>query len=205
MNLEVFTKIRTANAKILLVCKYWDANITKNLFKTVQTHFPSIIYGIWENRIEDIRYKGISRENMHFIWNIQSQKIPEIVKYCSHIHSLSSLKHAKKIENQWTQTNAFIQIKLDPEKNTWITQWELWNFLDACKGFKNLKFIWISGMWSSEVHENKKRQEFQTLISLRNIYLPDWHISAGTSRDYEIALQEWIDIVRIGKKIMETE
>jgi uncharacterized pyridoxal phosphate-containing UPF0001 family protein len=70
--------------------------------------------------------------------------------------------------------------------------------LQACKVFKNLKIIWISGMWSADVHQQQKRDECKKLISLRDTYIPDWLISAGTSRDYEIALEEWIDVVRVG-------
>jgi len=57
-------------------------------------------------------------------------------------------------------------------------------------------------MWAWDVSEWEKREEFKKLISLRDTYLPNWLISAGTSRDYEIALDEWIDIVRVGTKIL---
>jgi len=145
--------------------------------------------------------KNISRKDVHFIWNIQSRKIPKIVKHCSHIHSLANLKHAQKIEDQCVKTEAFMQIKLDPNKNIWISEEELWSFLENCKNFKSLKIIWISGMWSWDISEGQKREEFKKLVSLRNIYLPSWLISAGTSRDYEIALEEWVDVVRVGSKI----
>jgi len=57
-------------------------------------------------------------------------------------------------------------------------------------------------MGSGEVQESKKRKEFQQLLSLRETYIPEGLISAGTSRDYEIALDMGIDIVRIGQKIL---
>ena len=202
LNSKLLKQIRWAKKRILLVTKYWDEATTKELLEEARDQFSDIIYGVWENRIEQIREKNIPREHLHFIWNIQSQKIPEIVKYCSHIHSLASLKHAQKIENQGLKIEAFIQIRLDEQKDIWISEDKLWDFLVSCRDFKNLTIIWISGMWSGESSEEEKRKEFRTLISLRNTYFPDWLISAGTSRDYEIALEEWIDIVRVGTILM---
>ncbi len=202
LNTQLFKEIRTVNKKILLVTKYWDEVTTKELFQAAQSKFWDIIYGIWENRIEQIIEKNIPREHMHFIGNIQSQKIPDIVKHCSHIHSLSSLKHAQKIENQDLKISAFIQIQLDQGKNIWIPEWELWNFLQSCNSYENLRIIWISGMWSGECSDEEKKEEFKKLVALRNTYIPNWFISAGTSRDYKIALEQWIDIVRIGTRLV---
>jgi len=140
--------------------------------------------------------------------NVQNsqKKILIVTKYwekCWVIHSLSSLKHATKIENLWLPVKAFIQIQLDPSKNIGISEDNLWYFLQACKGFKHLTIIGISGMWAGDVSETEKREEFRKLISLRDTHLPNWLISAGTSRDYEIALDEWIDVVRVGNKIIK--
>lgn len=200
-NNQVFKNIQDAQKKILIVTKYWDREKTQNISKQAHEIYTGIVFGLWENRIEAIKEKSISREKIHFIWNIQSQKIWEIVKYCSVIHSLSSIKHARKIEDIWQEVSAFIQIQLDENKNIWISEFELRNFLKICKDFKYLKIIWIAGMWSADCSQQEKRDEFKKLISLRNRCFPKWLISAWTSRDYELALEEWIDIVRIGKAI----
>jgi len=197
LNTEVFENIKNAEKQILIVTKYWDALKTREILSEAQENYPNSIFWLWENRIDTIKDKKLPRGKIHFIWNIQSQKIPDIVRYCSTIHSLESLKHALKIENQWFPISAFIQIKLDKHKNIWIDPENLSYFLQACKDFKNLKIIWISGMWAGDVSEDEKRAEFQKLIKLRNVYLPNWFISAWTSRDYEIALEEWIDVVRV--------
>jgi len=194
---KVFTNVANAHKKILIVTKYWDKEETHSILQEAKEKYPNIIFGLWENRIKKIVEKKLPREQTHFIGNIQSQKIREIVKRCSTIHSLYSLKHAIKIESTWFPVNAFIQIKLDKNKDIWICEDTLEYFLQACSSFKNIKIIWISWMWAWDVSESEKKQEFQKLISLRNMYIPGWLISAGTSRDYEIALSEWIDIVRI--------
>ena len=203
LNSEVFEKVKNAGKKILVVTKYWDEKKTLKILQSCEEEFPDEFLALGENRIEAIKEKNLPREKVHFIGNIQSRKIPEIVSYCSTIHSLASLKHAQKIEKQWINTQAFIQIRLDPNKDIGVSEFELSEFLKDCKDFKNLKIIGIAGMGSWKFSEQEKRDEFQTLISLRNTYIPNWLISAGTSRDYEIALEEWIDIVRVGNKTID--
>lgn len=202
LNPQVFKNIQQANKQILIVTKYWDSEKTLEILWEAQEKYPDVFFALWENRIESIIQKNISRDTIHFIGNIQSQKIWDIVKYCSVIHSLSNIKHARKIENIWQEISAFIQIQLDEDKNIWISEFELWNFLKICGDFKCLKIIWIAGMWSADCSQQEKRDEFQKLISLKNKYLPKWLISAWTSRDYELALDEWIDIVRVGNKAL---
>jgi len=200
LNAKVFDSVSLHKKYILIVTKYWDTQTTEQILTKVQENYPGVFFGIGENRVESLIEKKIPRQHMHFIGNIQSRKIPQIVQYCSVIHSLSSLKHANKIESLWISIKAFIQINLDPEKDIGISESELWGLLQSCNTYKSLEIIGISGMGNGYFSEEEKRKEFQKLIKLRNTHIPHWFISAGTSRDYEIALELWINIVRVGKK-----
>jgi len=200
LNSEVFDHVKKHHKKILVVTKYWDKEKIWEILKEVESLYPDIFFWLWENRTNILQNKKILRENTHFIGNIQSREIKNIIHLCSIIHSLSSIKHAEKIEKIWIYIEAFIQIKLDINKDIWIYEEELSNFLEICSSYKNLKIIWISGMWAANISEWEKREEFRTLIRIRDTYIRNWLVSAGTSRDYRIALEEWIDIVRIGSK-----
>ncbi len=201
LSLEVFEDIKTFHKHILIVTKYWDKEKTLKIYNEALQRYPDIIFGLGENRIEAIKEKQLPRDKVHFIGNIQSQKIPDIVKYCATIHSLASFKHAKKIEAQWLSVRAFIQIQLDTTKPIGVNPQELPKLLEATKDFTHLKIIGISGMGAGEFSQAEKREEFQKLLSLRDAFLPGWIISAGTSRDYQLALKEWIDVVRVGSAI----
>jgi uncharacterized pyridoxal phosphate-containing UPF0001 family protein len=48
----------------------------------------------------------------------------------------------------------------------------------------------------------EKEEEFRLLKRLRSKYIPNGLISAGTSRDYKIAIKEEIDIIRVGKSLV---
>ena len=202
LNKKVFQDTQKFKKKILVVTKYWNTEDTLKILKEVEEWYSDILYGIWENRIKSIKEKNIPREKVHFIWKIQSRKISEIISYCSVIHSLENLQHAEKIEKQEIETLAFLQIRLDEKKEIGILPEKLPEFLSYCKNFRYLKIIGISGMWAWEFTTEEKQSEFQKLIKLRNTYLPHGKISAGTSRDYKIALDQWIDIVRVGKNIL---
>ena len=66
---------------------------------------------------------------------------------------------------------------------------------------ENISIIWFSSIWKSDCSIEEKNKEFDLLLSLRNKYLPNWFVSAGTSLDYKIALEKWVDVIRVGRKI----
>jgi uncharacterized pyridoxal phosphate-containing UPF0001 family protein len=70
--------------------------------------------------------------------------------------------------------------------------------IDTCD---NISLIWFSAIWKWDFTKEEKIEEFKILKDLRKKYLQFGIISAGTSRDYEIAIEEWIDIVRVGKAL----
>ena len=207
INTSLFDEIQKSNSKILIVTKYWDNKTTNKIIKEIYKNYTDIIFWIWENRIESIIQKDIDRKDMHFIWNIQSKKIEKIVTFCSIIHSLQSLKHAKLI-NKYSKklqitTKVFLQIKLDLQKPIWLTEIELQKLIKEIKNLDNIKILWLSGMWVWVFTKEEKQEEFNLLKSLRDKYLPWKLISAWTSRDYKIALENDIEIVRIGSKILK--
>ncbi len=204
INHSLFKKIKNSNSKILIVTKYRDSNTTNKIISEAENAYPDIIYWLWENRIDNIKSKDIVREKLHFIWSIQSKKIKDVVVHCCSIHSLDSLKHAEIINNecekQNLKINVFIQINLDPSKESWISPAFLRDFLNEMKKYNSIEVVWISWMWKREFTIEEKRKEFQILLDLKQKYIPTKAISAGTSLDYEIALEMGIDVVRIGRK-----
>jgi len=66
---------------------------------------------------------------------------------------------------------------------------------------ENVSLIWFSAIWKSECSREEKEKEFDTLIELKNKYIQNWFVSAWTSRDYKIALEKWVDIVRVWTKL----
>jgi hypothetical protein len=143
---------------------------------------------------------------MNFIWQIQSKKLEKIVSFCSTIHSLDNIKYALLIDKlskeKNIKTKVFLQVKLDKSKDSWIEINEFTTILKEVQKLGNIEILWISGMWTWEFTIKEKENEFELLINLRDKYLPWKLISAWTSRDYEIALKYWIEVIRIWNKII---
>lgn len=206
LNKAILEKITKNNAQLVLVTKYFDALKTREIYNSLipaKAGIQSIKNPIWalgENRIDDIIAKKIPRKICHFIGNIQSRRIREISEYCSIVHSLCDLKHAKLFAKQDSLCEFFIQINIssEPQKQGVLPE----NFAGFYESLpKNLKIIGVSGMGKSKFTREEKIAEFKNLLKIREKFNPNWKISAGTSADYEIALEMGIDVVRIGKAI----
>lgn len=207
LNQELLEKIKKSDSRLLAVTKYHDTETTIEITSYLEENYPEIIEWFWENRLESLKEKNLDREKVHFIWNIQSKQIKEIVKYASVIHSVDDIKHLKKIEDicwkQWNWVEVFLQINLDDSKPGWVKIEKIPEFLDLIWEMENVSLVWFSAIWKSDFTIDEKKQEFETLIKLRNKYISNWFVSAGTSLDYEIALEMWVDIVRIWKTLYE--
>lgn len=194
----VLDKVAKAGKEIIVVTKYLDALTAKAVWPQIRT-LPAVI-GVGENRTASLESKNFPREMVHFIGRLQSRQLPDIVRQCATIHSLASLKHARILNEKTTEpVKIYIQVNVakDPSKEG-IPPEDLSSFLKDLKPFSNLEIAGLSSMGWGEFELEEKQQEFQTLIALRDQYLPGGKTSAGTSRDYEIALEQGIDIVRVG-------
>ncbi len=196
---EILKKVELAGARLLAVTKYFSPEETRALFPIL--NYEPVVLALGENRIAQIQEKNIPREKLHFIGNIQSRDISEIAKRCSVVHSLCSVKHAELFSQQTDVPAVFIQINISREKQkSGIDPDHLETFLQKIQEF-HLEIQGISAIGAGEFRPDQKRKEFRELVSLRNTYLPGKSISAGTSRDFEIALEEGIEIVRVGQAL----
>ncbi len=207
LNKSLLEQFKNTGSKILAVTKYLEKDDTVKVINELEENYMDILEWVWENRLEKIIEKDLGREKLHFIWNIQSKQIKDIIKHASVIHSIDDIKHMKKFEEicgkQWNWIQIFLQIKVDKTKPGWIEPEKIPEFLDVVWEMENVSLIWFSAIWKAEFTRKEKEAEFDLLINLRNKYLQNWFVSAGTSRDYEIALEKWVDIIRVGSKLYE--
>lgn len=207
LNKKLLEKIWNSSSKLVAVTKYLNKEDTYSVIDNLEENYSEILEWIWENRIESIIEKNLDREKTHFIWNIQSKQIKDIIKYTSVVHSVDDIKHIKKFEEisakSWYWIQIFLQINLDKSKPWGIQVEEIPKYLELIWEMENVSLIWFSAIWKLVFTKEEKEAEFDLLIKLRNKYIPNWFVSAGTSVDYEIAINKWIDILRIGTKLFE--
>ncbi len=205
LNKQLLEKFKNSKSKLLAVTKYLEKDDTIKIINDLEENYSGIIEWYWENRVESLKEKNLDREKIHFIWNIQSKQIKDIIKYCSTIHSIDSIKHLRKIEDicekSWNWVKIFMQINVDKTKEWWINIEQIPEFLSEIAESENISLVWFSAIWKSEFTKEEKETEFDLLKKLKNKYIQNWLISAWTSRDYEIAIEKEVDIIRIGSKL----
>lgn len=206
INKKLITQFQKSDSKLLAVTKYWNIDEIKEFVWSFKEEDLDILVWFWENRVNSLKEKNLDRDQTHFIGNIQTKEIKYIVKYCSTIHSVDNIKQIKKLdeicEKQWNWVKIFIQIKVDETKLWWINVSEIPKFLELIDETENIWLIWFSAIWKWDFTKDEKIKEFKLLKRLRDKYIPNWIISAWTSRDYEIALAQWIEIIRVWKSLV---
>ena len=166
-----------------------------------------------ENRVQELtnKYSNLPKDiKWNMIGNLQSNKVKYIASFVDLIHSLDSLKLAREINKQAEKNNrvidCLVQIKISKEETKHGVSFE--NFDEFYKNVKSLKFINIAGlmgMASFTDDKNLIKDEFKSISSLyKKLKLVDKnfkYLSIGMSNDYNLAINEGGNMIRIGSRI----
>jgi len=166
-----------------------------------------------ENRVQELtdKYSNLPKDiKWNMIGNLQSNKVKYIASFVDLIHSLDSLKLAKEINKQGEKNNrvidCLVQIKISKEETKHGISFD--NFDEFYKNIKSLKFINIAGlmgMASFTDDKNLIKDEFKSISSLyKKLKLVDKnfkYLSIGMSNDYNLAVNEGSNMIRIGSRI----
>ena len=206
LNKNLINQFKNSKSKLLAVTKYWNLGEIKEFIWEFLDEDLNILEWFWENRVGSLKEKNLDREQTHFIGNIQSKEIKYIIKYCATIHSIDNMKQIRKFndicEKAGTWVKIFLQINLDKTKDWWIEIDEIPKFMELIDESENVWLVWFSGIGKAEFTKQEKIEEFELLKNLRNKYIQNGLVSAWTSRDYEIAIEEEIDIIRVWKSLV---
>ncbi len=140
--------------------------------------------------------------NLHMIGKLQTNKVKFAVKIFDYIHSLDSIKLAKKISEEQKKINKnikiFIQINIGKEEQkSGILLDDLKNFYHTCKNDLDLNVIGLMCLPPNNVNPSEYFEQIND--SSRKLGLN--HLSIGMSSDYLIALKFNASFLRIGSKI----
>ncbi|MCD5380536.1 alanine racemase [Candidatus Gracilibacteria bacterium] len=209
LNKKLLADFKNSESKLLAVTKYWSLDETNDILSQFSQEQSEILIGLGENRVHSLKEKNLEREATHFIGNIQTKEIKFITQFCSTIHSLDNIKQIRKIDNicekQGNWIKVFIQINVDSNKDGGIKEEEIEDFIAAIDETTNVSLIGFSIIGKAECSEKERREEFNYIKNIRNKYLQKGVVSAGTSRDYKVAIEEGVDVVRVGKGLIIEE
>ncbi len=173
---------------------------------------------IGENRIQEALLKfnelnQIPGLKWHLIGHLQSNKAKEAVKMFDLIHSVDSLKLAQEINKQAAKINkvqqVLIEVNVSAEKSKFGVSPD--EVLDLIKQISVLKNISIKGLMTvAPLVDNpeKVRPYFRILRELQDkinsLSTIDHRLSTlsmGMTDDFEVAIEEGADIIRLGRAI----
>ena len=145
----------------------------------------------------------------HFIGHLQSNKVKFISPFVHLVHGVDSEKLLKEIDKQAAKINRTINVLLqvhiaEEESKFGFDEAELRKFMSGIlqenKSFEHAPICGLMGMASFSDDAQKVRHEFRRLKSIFDQYhSPQFTIlSMGMSGDYQIAIEEGSNMVRIG-------
>ena len=158
----------------------------------------------WEEMPDDIKW--------HMIGHVQRNKVKYMAPFVSLIHAVDSPRLLKEINKQAKNNDRVIdcllQIKIAEEDSKFgLDENEAIELLasEAFKKYENIKVVGLMGMATFTDNETQVTKEFKKLKNLYNTLSKDYPafsiLSMGMSGDYELAIAQDSNMVRIGSSI----
>lgn len=179
----------------------------------------AISYGvinIGENKVQEIQDKyGEINQNVkwHMIGHLQSNKVKYIIDKVHMIHSLDRMSLAKEIQRRAEEHNIFmdtlIQVNIAEEDSKFgLKKDEVIPFIRSIKDFNRIR---IKGLMTIAPYAENPEDVRFVFKDLKNLFesikglnisnIDMKYLSMGMTNDYEIALEEGANIIRIGTGI----
>ena len=172
---------------------------------------------IAENKVQEIQKKYdqiVSPVRWHLIGHLQTNKVKYIIDKVVMIHSVDSLKLAEEIDKRAAAAgktmDVLLQVNaaheeskfgLDPKDVPQVMQ----DILDTCPNVR-IRGLMHMAPWSEDPEEirpyfKEVKDLFDTLSRVEHPNSDFKYLSMGMSHDFETAIEEGANIVRIGTSI----
>ncbi len=168
-----------------------------------------------ENKAQEmmLKYEALPKDiQWHMIGHLQSNKVKYIAPYVSLIHSVDGLALLKEINKQAIKNerviSCLLQIYIAKEETKFGLSFEEAEELLVSEEFKymnNISIIGLMGMATNTENKETVKSEFRSLKVFFD-QLKDKHpkisvLSMGMSGDFEMAISEGSNMVRVGSAI----
>ncbi|MCP3781471.1 YggS family pyridoxal phosphate-dependent enzyme [Paenibacillus polymyxa] len=175
-----------------------------------------ILFG--ENKAQELRGKfplmeQYNQVEWHFIGHLQTNKVKDVVKYVTMIHSVDRLKLGQALHNQLLKENKTMDILMQvntsyEESKFGVSPESALELVEQLSHFEtlNIKGLMTIGKLSATNDETrhcfKLLKSIQTQIKEKNIPRVEMDIlSMGMSGDFKVAIEEGATIIRVGTRV----
>ena len=172
-------------------------------------HAGQKIFG--ENKVQELVQKAEDLPKdiiWHMIGHLQTNKVKFIAPFVSLIHAVDSIKLLKEINKRAKQNNRVIDCLLQVHIATESTKFgfeisEVNEAINTANEYQNIKIVGLMGM---ATFTDNKQQVIQEFSSLKTVFdtVKNKHIitlSMGMSGDYQLAIEQGSNMVRVGSAI----
>jgi len=211
-NLEKLMDNIPDHVKLVAVSKTKPASMVRELFEAGHLDFG-------ENKVQELveKHEQLPGDiRWHMVGHLQSNKVKYIAPFVYFVHGVDSLKLLKVLEKEGRkndrQINCLLQMHIAKESSKFgLSEDELKEIL-ASETFRNLEFVKVRGLMGMATFTDNSelvREEFQNLKrifeQLKSDHFredPEFSVlSMGMSGDYEVAIEEGSNMIRVGSLI----
>jgi PLP dependent protein len=192
---------------LLVVSKTQSIESVKQLASLGHVHFGE---NYVQEAVEKIKALEIYDLVWHFIGRIQSNKIGLIAKHFSWVHGVTTLAHAKKLNQARVgateRLNICIQVLLSGvSEKAGVQPSNVLDLVNEISMLPNLKIRGLMAMCEQQDSHLQRKQTYSSLLALKNEIAQTGiemdTLSMGMSDDYEVAINAGATIVRVGSAI----
>lgn len=174
------------------------------------------ITDIGENKVQEImdKYERVNPVRWHLIGHLQTNKVKYIIDKVSMIHSVDSLKLAQEIDKRARQHNLTMDILIQvnsamEESKFGITTEEtgqmIEDILNTCPNI-NIRGLMCIAPFEDDPEDARKyfaevKKLYDEYGKIENPRLDFKYLSMGMSNDFEVAIEEGSNLIRVGTSI----
>lgn len=200
---------RRDKVNLIAVTKTIDLDRINEVLAAGATH-------IGENKVQELRTKLDELENQanfHMIGHLQTNKVKYIFDRVKLIHSLDRSSLAKEIDkrakNLGINVDTLIQVNVAEEESKFgLKVEEVIPFIEKTLKYTNVNIRGLMTIAPFTENEMALRKIFRTMVNLKDQIeqqnykeLSMDYLSMGMTNDYEIAIEEGSNMVRVGTAI----
>lgn len=169
--------------------------------------FPGFPKRLGENYSDELEQKARVMPSLewHYLGALQSRKMATILSVAKFVHGVSRVKELEILSKSRDQVRFFVQVRISNEEQKSGAEVSDVPRLIEMVDRLNLRsrFVGFMGMAGlrDQIGDEKVRKQFAQLRALRDQHHKTGLLSMGMSGDFELALQEGADLVRIGTEI----
>ena len=201
--------------EVTLVCVTKEASLN-NILEAIKAG----ITDIGENRVKDvlIKYNSLKKDNIswHMIGHLQRNKVKDALRIFDLIHSVDSLRLAIEINKEAIKEKKLVDILIEvntsgEESKFGIKPGEIQKLVEEITALSNIKLLGLMAMAPMAERSEESRpyyRELKKIFDEINTKIPALkmkYLSMGMSQDFEIAIEEGANIIRVGRAIFKED